>query len=201
MTKCAWDLPLDVVFKSPVLLFKVGFSFTWVEMSRLGPITKEDRNDSKHKVTVCMLVKRTIEYCNWMAAVTSGHMLFSIAHGNWTFTTQWMFWYWLPFNTETACYSNVSVSFSPPPPELRGLNCLSWIPWFHSHDRHMTHRYSYNSYFFFLSVSLEQWELVASCCMFSAPVVLNSLFVIRASIMDRLASSGLVLLCWAKPQS
>lgn len=41
-----------MAFKSSVLLFKVGFGFTWVGISCLGPISKDDRNDSKHKVIV-----------------------------------------------------------------------------------------------------------------------------------------------------
>lgn len=65
-----------MAFKSSVLLFKVGFGFTWLGISCLGHISKDDRNDSKHKVIVCMLLRRTMEYCDWMAAVTSGHMLF-----------------------------------------------------------------------------------------------------------------------------
>lgn len=53
------------------LLFQVGFGFIRVGEGVLVP-SQEDRDDSKHKITVCMLVKRTIEYCDWMAAVTSG---------------------------------------------------------------------------------------------------------------------------------
>ncbi len=57
-------------------------SWVWFRLGgggHLSPILKEDRDDSKHKVTVCMLVKRTIEYCDWIAAVTSGHMLLDLS--------------------------------------------------------------------------------------------------------------------------
>lgn len=87
-------------------------SWVWFHLGggrRLSPILKEDRDDSMHKVTVCMLVKRTIEYCDWMAPVTSGHMLFRSPTATGLSPLSECFDIDL-FNTETACnHSKVSI--------------------------------------------------------------------------------------------
>lgn len=82
-------------------------------------VSKEDRDDSKHRVTVCMLVKGTIEYCDLMAAVTSDHMLFRSLAATGLSPRSECFGIDL-LNTETACnHSSVCLTclacfLSPP---------------------------------------------------------------------------------------
>ncbi len=166
-------------------------SWVWFRLGgggHLSPILKEDRDDSKYKVTICMLVKRTIEYCDWIAVVTSGHMLLDLSqqldfHHLLNVLIIICLTPKLPATIAKFLFDtpNIQVFFSPATKFTRGLNCLSWMAWFYSNDR----QYSYTNLAFSLSVSLERWELGASCCTFSEPVVLNSLFVIRASTMGQ----------------
>ncbi len=166
-------------------------SWVWFRLGgggHLSPILKEDRDDSKHKVTVCMLVKRTIEYCDWIAAVTSGHMLLDLPqqldfHHLLNVLIFICLTPKLPATIAKFLFDmpNIQVSFSPPPQSSLEV----WIVYHEWHGFTAMTDSIHTNLAFSLSVSLERWELGASCCTFSEPVVLNSLFVIRASTMGR----------------
>jgi len=98
-----------------------------------------------------------MEYCNWMASVTPGHMVFRspLATGlsplSESFDIDCSLTQKLPARNVPG-----GVGGSPPPLMLRGLNCLSWKPWFPSHGRQYSHT-NFVSFFFQYHWSGENW--------------------------------------------